>query len=260
MVDQEFAPATVRKAYQILSKALRSAVDAGYLSQTPCRGISLPVVERKEMNFLTPEQVSRLAKAIDPRYRALVLLGAYGGLRWSEMVGLRRSRFDELKGAVRITETIVEVNGAKLLPPGPPKTKAGRRTVTLPRTVARELGAHIKKFSKTDSNELVFQSPKGSALRKSAFRQRVWIPALKEAGLGGLRVHDLRHTAVAFWIAAGAHVKEIQVRAGHSSAAVVLDRYGHLLPASDERVAERLETLLTSTTATGEVVPLKRTK
>jgi hypothetical protein len=59
------------------------------------------------------------------------------------------------------------------------------------------------------------------------------MPATKAAGLQGLRIHDLRHTAVALWIAAGATPKEVAVRAGHTSVGFTLDRYGHLYPEAD---------------------------
>lgn len=61
------------------------------------------------------------------------------------------------------------------------------------------------------------------------------------------RIHDLRHTAVAFAIAVGARPKEIQARAGHSSIVVTMDKYGHLLPGQDEALAERLGDLREST-------------
>jgi integrase len=56
-----------------------------------------------------------------------------------------------------------------------------------------------------------------------------------------LRIHDLRHTAVALWIASGASPKEVASRAGHTSVSTVLDRYGHLYEDADERLTERLE-------------------
>lgn len=62
----------------------------------------------------------------------------------------------------------------------------------------------------------------------------------------GLRVHDLRHTAVAFWIAAGASPVEIARRAGHSSTVTVLDRYGHLLPSSEDHVTDALDAMATA--------------
>jgi integrase len=56
-------------------------------------------------------------------------------------------------------------------------------------------------------------------------------------GEPGLRIHDLRHTAVALRIAAGASPKEVAVRAGHTSTSFVLDRYGHLFPSRTRRSA-----------------------
>jgi len=56
-----------------------------------------------------------------------------------------------------------------------------------------------------------------------------------------LRHHDLRHTAVSLWIAAGANPVEIKTRAGHASVSTVLDRYGHLLPGETDKVTEALE-------------------
>jgi integrase len=69
----------------------------------------------------------------------------------------------------------------------------------------------------------------------------VWAPGVKPAGLEHLRPHDLRHTAVSLWIAAGASPKEIAARAGHTSVVTVLDRYGHLLPGHEEKVNDALD-------------------
>jgi integrase len=80
----------------------------------------------------------------------------------------------------------------------------------------------------------------------TAFRHRVWRPATLAAGLPGLRIHDLRNTAVALWIAAGASPKEVAVRAGHTSTSFVLDRYGHLFPEADAALCDRLDALFVS--------------
>jgi len=70
------------------------------------------------------------------------------------------------------------------------------------------------------------------------------VPAVRAVGLEGLRFHDLRHTFVSLWIAAGADPKEVSVRAGHSSVAFTLDRYGHLYEDADDAVSDRLDALL----------------
>jgi integrase len=131
----------VTKTYQVFGKIMAAAVDAGYLAQTPCRNVPLPKIEREEMRFLTPAEIITLADAIRPLYRTLVLVGAYGGLRIGELAGLRRGRVDLLRGTVTVAEIVTEVEGKLFF--GLPKTRAGRRTVGLPRFVARELEAHL---------------------------------------------------------------------------------------------------------------------
>src|SRR4030095_1860803 len=147
--------------------------------------------------FLTPAEVAALADVIRLPYRALVLVGAYGGLRIGELAGLRRRRVDLLRGTVQVAEIVVEVQG--VLHVGPPKTRASRRTVGLPRFVVEELAAHLA--GPGDPEGFVFTAPQGGPLRLLTFRTRVWRPAIRAAGLEGLRIHDLRHTAVALWIA-----------------------------------------------------------
>jgi integrase len=134
-------PATVTKAYQVFGKVMSAAVDAGYLAQTPCRNVPLPRVEREEMRFLTPAEIIALANTIRPLYRTLVLVGAYGGLRIGELAGLRRGRVDLLRGTVTVAEIVTEVEGKLIF--GLLKTRAGRRTVGLPRSVTQALEAHL---------------------------------------------------------------------------------------------------------------------
>jgi integrase len=238
------APATVTTAAQILGKIMNAAVAAGRLRSSPCVGIKLPRIEREEMRFLTPAEISSLADAIDPRYQAAVLLGAYGGLRVGELFGLRAGRVDVLRAKVGVVEILVEVSGH--LHFGPPKTRAGRRSVPLPRIATDALSAHLRSYP-AGPDDLVFRSSEGEPTRLSNWRRRSWEPAVTAGKLEHLRPHDLRHTAVALWIAAGASPKEIAARAGHSSVVTVLDRYGHLFPGSEDRVNDALDAMAAGT-------------
>jgi integrase len=252
LASRELAPATVVKAYHLLGKVLAGAVDAGMIAQSPCRRVPLPKVEREEMRFLTPVEIARLADAIRPSYHALVLVAAYGGLRIGELAGLRRERVDLLRGTVEVAEIMTEVVGK--LQVGPPKTRASRRTVGLPRAVADALAGHLAHPG--EPSDFVFTSPQGGPLRVAGFRYRIWRPATTAASLNRLRIHDLRHTAVALWIAAGASPKEVAVRAGHASVSFTLDRYGHLYPESDATLRDRLDAFYTAGRAVDEGVVL----
>jgi integrase len=172
------APATVVKAAQILGKTLNGAVDAGMIRTSPAARVKLPRIERHEMRFLTADEIDTLADVIDERYRAFVLTGAWCGLRLGELSGLRRNRVDLLRRRVEVAEIVVEVRGKHLT--GPPKTRAGHRSVPVPRHVAEALQAHMNGVS----GETVFAAPDGGLLRASLFRRRVWEPACVNAGLG----------------------------------------------------------------------------
>ena len=99
---------------------------------------------------------------------------------------------------------------------------------------------HLERFAAPEPDVLVFAGPDGGALRARHWRARHWVQAIAEAGLAPLRPHDLRHTAVALWIAQGASPKQIATWLGHTSVSVVLDRYGHLFPGHEDAVMQRL--------------------
>ena len=207
-------------------------MEAGYLLGNPCTVKGAGQERAPELRFATVAQVTALADAIGPRYRALVLVAAYGGLRWGELVGLRVRRVDLLHGRV----TVAEVNG-KLMA-GPPKTEAGRRTVTLPVAAAVALA----EFAERGPDGLEFPAPEGGYLRRSNFRRR-WLPATRAAGVEGLRFHDLRHSAATVALAAGANTRELMERMGHTSPAVAL-RSQHVMAGRDQAIAAALDELV----------------
>jgi integrase len=90
-------------------------------------------------------------------------------------------------------------------------------------------------------NGLVFVNTAGHAPHASSFNSQVWARARRATGLEGLRWHDLRHTAVALAVERGAHAKVIQERMGHASVKVTLDRYGHVLPSIEDKIAAGLD-------------------
>lgn len=142
---------------------------------------------------------------------------------------------DLLKGTIKVTEAVAEVNGHLL----EGRTKTGAtRTVALPTFLRKMLEDHLEAYP-TDG--YVFTSVNNCPLRKNFYR-RDFVPAVERAGLPqGLRFHDLRHTCAALLIANSAHPKEIQERLGHSTIRVTFDRYGHLFPSLDERLRDGLE-------------------
>jgi integrase len=232
---------TRAKSYRLLSRILGTAIESGYLTRNPCTIRGAASEPAPEMRFATVTQVAALADAIPPRFRALVLVAAYTGLRWGELAGLRVKRVDLLHRQITVAEQLVEVRGRLAF--GPPKTSAALRTVTLPAVAAEALAEHLGGYAEAGPDGLVFPAERGGPIRRSNFTRRVWIPATRAAGVEGLRFHDLRHTAATLAVAAGASTRELMVRMGHSSSAAAL-RYQHVMAGRDAAIAAALDELV----------------
>jgi integrase len=254
MTEAGVGDATRAAAFRLLRSIFRGALIARRVTWNPTTGIATPAMGREEMRFLDADDVGRLAEATPERYRALIYLLAYGGLRIGEAAALRREDLDLLHGRVRV-EQALGVVGARV-EVGDVKTKSSRRSVAIPRFLADMLDEHVKAFpsssvevtfrttpttTETRTMQLAFTSPTGQPVRPNNWRRRVFYPAAAAAGVGPLRVHDLRHSCVALLVAQGAHPLEIKARLGHSSIQTTLDTYGRLFRGLDERLAEGLE-------------------
>jgi integrase len=240
------AAATVVKAAQIMGRVMKMAVRARVIAYNPMAEVERPTIEESEDVFLTPAQVEVLADAMEqvgPRYRALVWVGCYAGPRIGELAALRWTDIDLDGRTLSISRKVVEVSGHGMVE-GSTKTKAGRRTITLPRRVVDELEHHRARFR---SDPLVFTGPDGGQLRANNLRRREWAQAVRLSGLDPHPTfHDMRHTAVSLWIASGASDLEIATYAGHRSSFFTKDRYGHLFSEAGVILADRLDALIDS--------------
>jgi integrase len=182
-------------------------------------------------------EVYGLADAIEPRYRALVLLATFGNLRWGELAGLRRRNLDLDNRTVRIVETVYELGQ---LVKGTPTSEASIRKVVLPELIIPELRRHLDTFAAAGLDGFVFVGVKRGQLRRSNF-SKPWAWALAKAGLRAeVHVHDLRHTGNTLTAEAGASLAELMSRMGHSSirAARV---YLHAREEQDQQLAATLD-------------------
>jgi integrase len=221
------APATVRHAYRAVFKSvLNDAIDDGLLARSPCHRIELPAVAVPAIDPLTPAQILTLATLIDPRYRAMVLLGAGCGLRWSEAAGLTR---DRIHLGTRAQATIDRQLGYRpattrhgpdtasrpLL--APPKTTASYRVIPLPATVTAALRAHLRAYP-PGPDGLLFTTPAGDVLNPANWRQRIWRPLVRSAPSipSATTFHRLRHAYASLLGDAGLADHEIQRRLGHA--------------------------------------------
>jgi integrase len=233
------------KAYRLLRAMMSTAVDDELVARNPCRVKGAGVERAPERPLPTGDEVWRLADAIEPRFRALVLTAAFVGLRWGELIGLQRADVDLDARVVHVERQLVEVDGQ--LVAGPPKTAAGIRTVAVPPALVPELRAHLEQFVGAEPASLVFVGAKGAPLRRTNFQAK-WVEARDSVGRPDLHLHDLRHYANTLAASAGASTRELMSRLGHSSPAAAL-RYQHATAERDQAIAERMNDLIAGTTA-----------
>lgn len=220
----------VPKAYRLLRAVLNTAVEDKLIRENPCRIKGAGDEDSDERPVLSVEEVFKLADAINPRYRALVLLAAFGSLRWGELAGLRRKNLDLDKRTVTVRTTIVDAGS---LVEGDTKSRAGRRTVLLPALIVDDLRRHLDEYSAPGKEGFVFVGVRGNQLRRSNF-SKYWADACDDAGVQRIHLHDLRHTGNTYAAEAGASLRELMNRMGHSTTRAALI----YLHARDERAQE----------------------
>jgi integrase len=214
------SPVTTAKAYRLLKSILATAVEDGLIRRNPCRIKGASAEKSPERPVLTVAQVYALAEAVGPRYRALVLLACFCGLRWGELAGLQRRDINGDRRTIRVARQLCEVAGR---PPffAPPKSDAGKRLVAIPSMILPDVCSHLDTHTPSGPDALLFTSPAGKPLRHGNFRRRVWLPALASVGVD-VHLHDLRHTGNGLVAEAGANPRELMERLGHSTSRAAL--------------------------------------
>jgi integrase len=229
---------SIQQAYRLLHAVLATAVRDGAIPVNPANIDGAGTDRAKERPVASVAQVVALIEAITPRYRAAVLLGAWCGLRRGEIIALHPQDIDLDAGTVTIRTNRVELLETRQAFDAPPKTDAGKRTVNIPPHVLPILEVHMREWAGTDR---VFIGRDGKPMRGDAVRQ-AFTRARRKADMPGFRFHDLRHTGQTLAASAGATLKDLMKRLGHSSPAAA-QRYLHAVDGRDAEIASALSDL-----------------
>ncbi|OMI89026.1 site-specific integrase [Streptomyces sp. M1013] len=234
-------PTTVAKSYALLRAVLQTAVADQMIRRNPCTIKGASVVHTPERPTATVQEVYDLADAIQPRYRALVLMAGFLGLRWGELIGLHRRDVDLDHGAVRVRRSVAELNNGQREIKAP-KSAAGKRTVSIPAAIVPDIREHLKRYAEPGADGRVFVGAKGATPRRNHFN-RLWRTACSDAGIKGLHFHDLRHTGNTLAASTGASTRELMARMGHSTARAALI-YQHASAERDRLIADAVSGLV----------------
>ncbi len=232
---------TVAKCYRLLRAVLATAVEDDLVVKNPCVLKGAGVERSAERPVATVEEVYAIAEAIEPRFRALVLLAAFTGLRLGELRALRRNRLDLEACTVHVTEQVQDLTDGTLFF-GEPKSEAGRRTVAFPEVLVPELQTHLDEWAGPGPHGLVFCGTRGQPLRRATLHS-AWKRATREAGVNDLHFHDLRHTGNTLAAGTGVSTKDLMARLGHSSPRAALI-YQHATSDRDAGIARALNEVI----------------
>jgi integrase len=243
--------ASRRQAALVLTNSLRHAVKVGHIKTLPTAGVTKPKLADREMQVLQDDQVRVfLAAARRSRHYALFALAVGTGLRRGELLALHWPGLDLDAGTVTVRRTLVMVGEEFILKE--PKTKASRRTITVPAFALEALREHRKKMeARGFTDKAVFCNCYGGFIRGHNLLRNSFQPILVRAGLPKLRFHDLRHTHASALISKGYSIKAVSQRLGHSDVSTTLRVYAHVLPGDDARLAGALHDMYTGSDNNG---------
>jgi integrase len=240
---------TVVYMHRVLKQALAQAVTWHELVHNEAAGIKPPKVERKQMKVLDTDGTAALIEAA--RHTALfvpILLAATTGMRRGEIAALRWRHIDFDRGRISIEESAEQSKTNVRYKP--PKSGKGR-TVALAKSVMEELRNHrvhqaeavLRLGIRLSENNFVVAQSDGSPFQPRSLTH-AFQRFLTTHKLPRVRLHDLRHTHATAMLKSKIHPKVVQERLGHSTIAVTLDIYSHVLEGMQEGAAEIVDATL----------------
>ncbi|GAA3219454.1 site-specific integrase [Pseudonocardia petroleophila] len=236
----------LQQIHAVLRNALQSACKEEIIMRNVARLVSVPAPNYRVHRGVNVEQARRLiAEAEGDRFHALYVMTLYLGMRRAELLGLAWTDVDLDAGHLEITQTLQRVDGALRLVPT--KTRSSERTVPLVGQCGEALRAHRAQqawdATQTDGwtdSGLVFTSTTGTPLEPDNLR-RSWYPLRERVGLGGVRFHDLRHSAVSLLLGLGVPPHIVRDIVGHAHIGVTMEIYAHASLAEKRAALAKLD-------------------
>jgi integrase len=234
-------------AHMVLGKALTDAERDEMIVKNVCRMQTAPRVEDEEEVAIVRDVPGLLERLKGSRLYVIALVAVYTGLRLGELLAVRWGRVDLDKGVLQVREALDNKGRIK-----GPKTKAGKRDITLPKIVVEVLREHritlLEQRMKMGAGrlgpeDLLFADINGRLLRLTGVSTR-WAQQAERIGMPEVKFHSLRHTHASQLIASGVDVVTISRRLGHSKPTVTLAIYAHLFATDDRKAAAAIDAAL----------------
>ena len=229
---------TVRNINQVISSAMDFAVAQKIISENPCKNVSLPKLEHKEMQTIPAEQLQAfLQEAKSTGVYEMYYIELATGLRRGELLGLKWTDIDWKNGIIKVRRQVARVNGE--IVEAPLKTKNSYRAVSISPQAIEVLREQKRKTN----NQYVFPSPNGGPISPDSVNNMLK-RVLERAGIPKVRFHDLRHTFATIALQNGVDIKTVSGMLGHFSAGFTLDTYAHVTTSAQKEAAQTMGNIL----------------
>ncbi|MBI1379012.1 MAG: tyrosine-type recombinase/integrase [Frankiales bacterium] len=237
MAAAGLAPASVLQAHRLLSRALKIAMQRGRIARNVCTLVDAPSVTQHEIEPLSVAEARAILETAKTRRNGTRWAIALAlGLRQGEALGLQWRDLDLDAPTLTVRRALQRQRGQGLVLVEP-KSRAGRRTITLPEPVVELLRAHrvaqnterLHAGSEWHALDYVFAQLTGLPLDSRADR-RDWDQLLQDAGVRPARLHDARHTAATTLLLMGVPARVVMQILGHSQIGLTLGTYSHVVP------------------------------
>jgi integrase len=239
---------TVGHAHRVLHAALARAANVEIVARNVAAIVRAPKVEAQEVQILGASQVAAvLTRLHDHALLPLVTVALGTGMRRGELCALRWGDVDLTAATIRVERSLEETKAG--LRVKTPKSRHGRRTISMPHAATETLRAHRLRQAeqrlahgagRPGADDLVFTMPDGRMLSPDNL-SRDWRRTVVALGLPPVMLHSLRHAHASALIAAGIDVLTISRRLGHGTPAFTLSVYGHLFSNTDAAAARAID-------------------
>ncbi|MCZ6861986.1 MAG: site-specific integrase [Alphaproteobacteria bacterium] len=247
----EISIRSIQHAHGVLRTALAHAAAVEIIERNVATFIKPPTMLRTEVEILNAEQIADALRKLEGHSIYPIAALAIGtGARRGELTALRWDDLDLAAATVRIERSVEQTKDG--LRVKPPKTAAGRRTVSLPALTVKALRDHRRQtlelrlqlgIGALPGDEPVFGDIDGNWPTPHSIT-KCWRRAVQSRGLPRITFHSLRHSHASALIAAGLDVVTVSRRLGHASPALTLSTYSHLFTNSDDKAAAAIDAAL----------------
>jgi integrase len=247
MTAAGLAPGTVTTRFNNVRSVFRGANRDRVISTDPTEGVRLPRRRRADaaMTIPTPEEVGRILAAAEEWFRPFVGLCAFAGLRLGEAAAVKLQDVDFLRRTLTVSRQVQRAGRGQVEIRAP--KYGSERIVFIPDGLVTMLAAHVEQIGIRPEGWLFVGSADGPPHQNTVGYW--WRKTLREAGLAGVKIHDLRHFYASGLIAQGCDVVTVQRSLGHSNATTTLNTYSHLWPTAEDQTRKAAAAIMAASVA-----------